>query len=499
MTQANILQSQFLKDMHSNDTVVSFMGDKPWYARGLNSYLSDSLVFIKYAATSALFVGFLHATNLTGSTMRTETDVKTNNSFVGSASSQESLSKSSILENFLSGYQWIADGGIKQSVGTELLNKPTNHLIPELKAKYPSVNFDEIETARQSSQNFVGVNNFIALASEMEGFKGNLHKDPATGLNIGFGYNITKRLEENRPAVIKDLLAIDLPIGVVTRIIGVAESPQNKLNGEIKKLNTYLKDNGYPVVDGNPQLINVVQGVGLLERTQQEYKTQARNSFGDVFEKMGVNQQEVLTYAAYKAGEEALSKYRNTIQVANAVYSVNSEPSTKELQKIAKGLTFYYKKDGGEMVLDERASLIAHTFYNQDYLSVQVGSPAGTKNSVRALLSQKIDLPAFQREAAKVEKAEKAEAAIKLSSKEAKVIEQPAINNGAKKIETTSQPEAPAVSTSVPKTEDSFEKRMEDLQNKITPNAEGEKISFQESILSKLQKKREVSNHPSLG
>ena len=40
---------------------------------------------------------------------------------------------------------------------------------------------------------------------------------------------------------------------------------------------------------------------------------------------------------------------------------------------IAKHLMFYYKKDGGEYVLDTRASLIAQTFVNPEFLAIQIG------------------------------------------------------------------------------------------------------------------------------
>lgn len=47
-----------------------------------------------------------------------------------------------------------------------------------MKANIQSVNFDSLETQRDVSKEFFGVNNFVALAAEMEGFRGDLHKDP---------------------------------------------------------------------------------------------------------------------------------------------------------------------------------------------------------------------------------------------------------------------------------------------------------------------------------
>ncbi len=253
-----------------------------------------------------------------------------------------------------------------------------------IRDKYPTINFDKIKNTRDISRDFLGENNFIALASEMEGFRGDLHKDPAVGMNIGFGYNITKRVQENKPQVIEDLRYIGFEADMVNEIINLSQVPQDKLSKSIKEFNKKysLKDN---------QLISLEQGIGLLEKTQADYKDQAQRAFGDAFNKMGKNQQEVLTYAAYKAGYEALSKYKKAIKAANEVYSKDGERGMNDFKKIAKEIKFYYKKDGKEWVLDERAALIAHTFVNQDYLAVQIGANNKLSLSQTKLAQNKLD------------------------------------------------------------------------------------------------------------
>ena len=253
-----------------------------------------------------------------------------------------------------------------------------------IRDKYPSVNFENIKNTRDISKEFLGVNNFISLASEMEGFRGDLHKDPAVGLNIGFGYNITKRVQENKPQVIDDLSFIGFSKELVDEIIDLSQVPQAKLSKSIKDFNRKheLKNN---------QLITLEQGVGLLDKTQEDYKSQAERAFGESFSKMGKNQQEVLTYAAYKAGYEALSKYKKAIRAANEIYSKEGEKGLNEFKKIAKEIKFYYKKDGKEWVLDERAALIAHTFVSPDYLALEIGASKKLSLSQSKLSQNKLD------------------------------------------------------------------------------------------------------------
>jgi hypothetical protein len=133
------------------------------------------------------------------------------------------------------------------------------------------------------------------------------------------------------------------------------------------------------------------QGVALLNRTQLEYKGQAKTAFPKTFDKMGKNEQEILTYAAYKAGVEALSKYKKAAHAAEIVYFKKTKPDFHELKSIGKELAFYYLKDGKEMVLDERASLIGNTFANPDFLALQIGKTDVLKQAVKKLAEQKID------------------------------------------------------------------------------------------------------------
>lgn len=278
-----------------------------------------------------------------------------------------SLNSSVILEN--------------TDIGNIVLEEKVKSSIRE---QYSMIDFDKIKTTRDVSKEFIGINNFISLAAEMEGFRGDLHKDPAVGLNIGFGYNITKRVQENKEQVIKDLTFIGFNQEMIEKIMDLSQVPQNQLSKKIREFNQMNN------IENN-QLITLEQGVGLLSITQEDYKNQARQAFSQSFDKMGNNQQEVLTYAAYKAGYEALSKYRKAIKAADTVFNSEQEKTMKDFTKVAKELKFYYRKDGKEWVLDERASLIAHTFVSQDYLAMTVGANDKVILSAKKMAEYKID------------------------------------------------------------------------------------------------------------
>ncbi len=266
----------------------------------------------------------------------------------------------------------------------KIINEADNaSAVLSLEKKYPKINFENLKDKRDVSKVFLGTNNFIALASEMEGFRGDLHRDPALGLNIGFGYNITQRTKNSNVLVKKELREIGLADNQINDILKISSLPQSQMDYAIKKFNKkYTSSNG--------NLINLKQGVALLKLTQEEYKKFANLAFKGSFEKMGKNQQEVLTYAAYKVGYDALSKYNEAIIKASVVYSKEKKPSIDSLKKIASELTFYYQKNGEELVFDKRATLIAHTFLHQDYLGVQIGQVENLKNSMASLAKNTI-------------------------------------------------------------------------------------------------------------
>lgn len=345
-----LLQAKDIVRM-SKETDIRFVGYKPWYERFISKFKFGLFAGIATGLVMGLSTFALNNNDASKDTSPQEQSIKVSNVFQGKV----------IVE---------AQPNIVQNA------------LDKFRKEHPELNFSKIKDAREVSKSFIGKNNFIALAAEMEGFRGDLHKDPATGLNIGFGYNITKRAGSDPTSVIADLQSIGISAEKVERIIEISKVKQGKLNKEIKKFNEDFNLE-------NNQLITVEQGVALLKITEQEYKTQARESFSNSFDRMAKHQQEVLTYAAYKAGYSALSKYRKAINTASAIYKKNGNPNTGQLKLIAKELTFYYAKDGKEMVLDERATLIAHTFVNQDYLGLQIG--AKIKNSTRKLFKDKID------------------------------------------------------------------------------------------------------------
>ena len=357
----------------TDDKDIRYVGPKPWYQRPLNKFKLGLAVGIATGLVSGLASFALLSDNLN------------EQAEIGSQ---------------------IASGQIQPEMADVSLPAKKKGAIAsyleEFRKEHHTINFAYIKTARDVAKQFLNKNVFISLAAEMEGFRGDLHKDPATGLNIGFGYNISKRVGSNPEEVIEDLTSIGVPKRQIDRIVEISQMKQGHLNKAIKKFNNEfnLKDD---------QLITLEQGVALLQRTEAEYKKYAQISFNSSFDKMDSNQQQVLTYAAYKAGFDALNKYKKAIKKADKIYASYKEPGTKHLKSIAKELTFYYAKDGGEMVLDERATLIAHTFVSQDYLGLQIGKKDGLSQSPQKLYQQQIDFSHLdttleKKKSAKVEK-----------------------------------------------------------------------------------------------
>ncbi len=338
----------------TDDKDIHYVGPKPWYLRPLNKFKLGLAIGVAAGMVS----GF------------TALDVF----------------EQDLVENVENSTQ-VASGTIKAEVPQKLSPiKKTSfaEALQKFRTEHPNIDFTDIKNAREVSKKFLGKNNFIALAAEMEGFRGDLHKDPATGLNIGFGYNISKRTELSTDEVEEDLRSIGLNEKKIKRIIEISKVKQKNLTKEIKKFNDEFN------LPGN-QLITLEQGVALLMKTEKEYKAQARETFESSFDKMDSHQQQVLTYAAYKAGYEALTKYKRAIKTADKVYANYKEPGVKQLKSIAKELTFYYAKDGGEMVLDERATLIAQTFVSPDYLGLQIGKKDALSKSPQKLYQEQID------------------------------------------------------------------------------------------------------------
>lgn len=361
MARNNKLLEEAKKLVGETDTLnIHFAGSKPWFERSLTKF--------KFGLMAGLATGLVSGLSAFG-VIKTD-DLKFD--------VQKEVAQVQMAAKTIEPIKPIT------KISVPIQKSEFDNSVEALKKQYPNVSFENVSNQRDVSKQFIGNNNFIALAAEMEGFRGDLHKDPATGLNIGFGYNITKRAQASKTEVVKDLISIGIPNDQVHQIIEMSQKPQGKLTQEIAQFNkTFnLKDKN---------LITIEQGVALLKRTQNEYKEQARASFPNSFDKMAKNQQEVLTYAAYKAGFEALSKYKKFAKAAENVYSKTTNPNIGQLKNIAKELHFYYMKDGKEMVLDERAALIAHTFVHQDYLGVQIGHKKSISLSPEKLANNKID------------------------------------------------------------------------------------------------------------
>lgn len=230
--------------------------------------------------------------------------------------------------------------------------------VNKLQKDFPSINFNNIKSAKEASQLFYGKNSFMSLATIMEGYRGDLHKDPAVGLNIGYGYNITKRLNGTDGLVRSDLLSIGLNNSMIDEIILIAQLPQASIQEAIFEFNE---------INNVKEIINQKQALALLYRLQAEYKLSSSKVFPK-FAVYGKNQQEVLTYATYKAGEGSMLKYKKFHNNLNRIYSKKSAPNNKDLILASNELKFYYKKDGNKKVLDKRANLISKVFVSQQAL-----------------------------------------------------------------------------------------------------------------------------------
>lgn len=354
-----------VKDADEKD--IKFVGPKPWYQRALSNF--------KFGFSVGLAAGIVSGLAAFVAVTANAPIIQVENQVIYSSNIEQVVNKSNVLESKI------------QTLENEInpvVKKTFDNSLDSFRKDNPNLDFANIKNTRDVSKQFLGNNNFIALAAEMEGFLGHLHKDPAVGLNIGFGYNITKRVQASKEDVIKDLQSIGIDNYKITKVIELSQKPQSQLTKKIKEFNKEFDL-------ANNQLVTLEQGVVLLKRTQNQYRTEAKQVFPNSFEKMGKHQQEVLTYAAYKAGADALSKYKNAIKAASVAYANNKVPNSNQLKSIAKELTFYYAKDGKEMVLDERAALIAHTFVSQDYLGVQIGKYDSLKQSPKKLMQEKLD------------------------------------------------------------------------------------------------------------
>ncbi len=259
-------------------------------------------------------------------------------------------------------------GFLQEEFGRIVFNDTPPENPKNIREKFPGVNFNEIETQRDVSAKFLPYSTFISLASEMEGFRGDLHKDPAVGLNIGFGYNITKRAAGNSQLVTEELKYAGVDEKIIPEVIKLSQVPQEKLESAIKSFNKKHR-----LKDG--QLISLEQGVSLLGKTEAEYRAYAKESLGEkTFNNMSEHQRQVMTYITYKVGFEGFKKYKNTINSIRKIFSDDSEKSPEILKKLASKLKFYYQKDGGDYVPDVRAGLIGDTLVHRDLLAKHVGA-----------------------------------------------------------------------------------------------------------------------------
>lgn len=353
-----------LKQAHLDD--VSFVGKKPWMERRLSK--GEFLA-------GALGVAFGLSTLLWSAPVS-----------VGAM-----ISAPAAHANFMAASAKEM-GKLAISAASGALAMPAFDAVAVLKQAYPNVSLEKMTDRRTVSRAFLGQNNFIALASEMEGFSGGLYKDPATGLNIGFGYNITKRIGENGlQDVKKDLLSLNIPEDAVINILALAQQPQRKLAQGISFFNHQWK-----IKTGkNPEeIIDITKGVALLARTEAEYRGEAQAAFANSFDRMGENQQQVLTYIAYKVGGTTLSEYKHTIKQAAQVFN-KPKYSVDDVRAVAQGLTFFYSQDGQQKVFDDRAILISNTFVNQEYLAVQIGKMDAVHTSYSKLMAKKLDFSKY--------------------------------------------------------------------------------------------------------
>lgn len=271
------------------------------------------------------------------------------------------------------------------------------------------IDYSKATTGQDVSKMMLGRDDFLALTSVAEGFRGDLHLDPATGLNIGMGYNITARArdygldgmkqqlisrgidsEEAKDSIlsangnkekltrnmsklgfdqkeIKEIMTAGQEVGdkkiqtelrqigiktnVADELIEISKLPQNKITKGIKEFN---KEYGYN--EKNP-LINIEQAAYLVKLVQPEYYDKAKRIFSNSFDEMNEHQQAAIAYSGYKAN---LGGYKRAIKLAE-----HAADGKGKWMAVENQLNFNYKIGGqGDWIRDTRAEDIIKGMFN---------------------------------------------------------------------------------------------------------------------------------------
>lgn len=131
---------------------------------------------------------------------------------------------------------------------------------------------------------------FMALATRLESFQPHAYFDPG-GLNVGYGYCISKRGGEAGAAQVrKDLTEAGFAVGDINTLLGGERAQQESVQ------------------------VSPLQALRLLAIAQGEYINAARSTVGEkTFDALPSHRQAALSWLAYNTGAEGFSKFRSLI------------------------------------------------------------------------------------------------------------------------------------------------------------------------------------------
>lgn len=170
-------------------------------------------------------------------------------------------------------------------------------------------------------------NQFMALATVVENLENKPYYDSG-GLNVGMGYCITKRIQENsKDQVQQELLQAGFS----------EEHVDTLLNGKRKDI---LKIE-----------ISNKQAIILLNETSKQYEQIAKDNIGeDIFNKLPKSEQAVWTYFAWNTGE-------NMGQFKNLIKGIQDGNSAKVLDNVTPS----FKNANGEWQQNKRLGIAIQT------------------------------------------------------------------------------------------------------------------------------------------
>lgn len=184
---------------------------------------------------------------------------------------------------------------------------------------------------------------FLALASTVEGLENRAYVDPG-GLNVGFGYCITKRTEIYGIArVVRDL-----------RDSGFQEGDITTLTLERPTTAQRVQQTAVPV--------SAAQALRLLNLVRSDYESIARGAVGETaFDALPAHRRAALTWLAYNTGD-GFSQFRQLIAAVQ----------TGQHHEAVRHLTPSYSDRGSNVVNARAGTLLMAAYWSDSGLTTAV-------------------------------------------------------------------------------------------------------------------------------